>query len=146
MDFMTALDIGASALSAQRTYMNVISMNLANAKTTRTADGQGPYQRKSVALQTTPVESPFAKVMGNALDQDTNGVRVTGIVTDSRPPKKIYEPGHPDADQNGYVSYPDINVVEEMTNMIQVSRSFEANTTTINTLKAMYNKALEIGR
>ncbi len=146
MDFMSALDIGASGLSAQRTYMNVISMNLANAKTTRTAAGVGPYQRKSVALETTPVENPFTKAMKGALDADASGVRVTGVVNDSRPPKQVYEPGHPDADQNGYVSYPDINVVEEMANMIQVSRGFEASTTTISTLKAMYNKALEIGR
>jgi flagellar basal-body rod protein FlgC len=145
MDFMSALDIGGSALSAQRTYMNVISMNLANAKTTRTANGQGPYQRKSVAMESTPV-TPFGKAMNAALAQDLNGVRVTGIVNDSRPTKQVYEPGHPDADQNGYVQYPDINVVEEMTNMIQASRGYEANTTTISTVKAMYNKALEIGR
>lgn len=144
MDFMTALDIGGSALSAQRTYLNVVSMNLANAKTTRTADGQGPYQRRSVALQSTPVESPFSKAMRSALDKEINGVRVTGIVTDNRPTKQIYEPGHPDADANGYVQYPDINVVEEMTNMININRSYDANTTTINTIKAMYNKALTI--
>lgn len=146
MDFMTALDIGSSGLSAQRTYMNVISMNLANAKTTKTADGQGPYQRKSVAMQTTKLDNAFTKAMQSAMDQDLAGVRVTGIVNDNRPTKQIYEPGHPDADQNGYVQYPDINVVEEMTNMISASRSYEANTSTINTVKAMYNKALEIGR
>ncbi|MBI4804925.1 MAG: flagellar basal body rod protein FlgC [Desulfovibrio sp.] len=145
MDFMTALDIGGSALSAQRTYMNVIAMNLANAKTTRTANGEGPYQRKSVALESTQV-TPFGKAMNAALTQDLQGVRVTGIVNDNRPTKQVYEPGHPDADQNGYVQYPDINVVEEMTNMIQVSRSYEANTSTISTIKAMYNKALEISR
>ncbi|MFP5240013.1 MAG: flagellar basal body rod protein FlgC [Acidobacteriota bacterium] len=145
MDFLTALDVGGSALSAQRTYMNVISMNLANARTTRTADGQGPYQRKSVALESTRV-TPFGKAMDQALGQELQGVRVTGVVNDSRPPKQVYEPGHPDADQNGYVSYPDINVVEEMTNMIQATRSYEAETSTINTIKAMYNKALEINR
>jgi flagellar basal-body rod protein FlgC len=145
MDFMTALDIGGSALSAQRTYMNVIAMNLANAKTTRTADGEGPYQRKSVALESTRV-TPFGKAMNAALDQEMNGVRVTGVVNDTRPTRQVYEPGHPDADDNGYVQYPDINVVEEMTNMIQATRGYEANTTTITTLKAMYNKALEIGR
>ncbi|WP_243311063.1 flagellar basal body rod protein FlgC [Fundidesulfovibrio agrisoli] len=145
MDFLTALDVGGSALTAQRTYMNVISMNLANARTTRTADGQGPYQRKSVALESTRV-TPFGKAMDQALGQELQGVRVTGVVNDSRPAKQVYEPGHPDADQNGYVSYPDINVVEEMTNMIQATRSYEAETSTINTIKAMYNKALEMGR
>ena len=145
MDFMTALDIGGSALSAQRTYMNVVSMNLANAKTTRTADGQGPYQRKSVAMESTRA-TPFGQAMNDALGQELQGVRVTGIVNDSRPPRQVFEPGHPDADQNGYVQYPDINVVEEMTNMIQATRSYEASTTTITTIKAMYNKALEIAR
>ncbi|GAB6036705.1 flagellar basal body rod protein FlgC [Fundidesulfovibrio butyratiphilus] len=146
MDFMTALDIGASGLSAQRTYMNVVSMNLANAKTSKTMDGQGPYQRKSVAMKTTKLDNAFTKAMRSAMDDEMAGVRVTGIVNDTRPPKQVYEPGHPDADQNGYVQYPDINVVEEMTNMISASRSYEANTSTINTVKAMYNKALEIGR
>jgi len=145
MDYMTALDIGSSALSAQRTYMNVISMNLANAKTTRTMDGTGPYQRKSVALESTQA-TPFGKAMDAALTQELQGVRVTGIVTDSRPPKQVFEPGHPDADANGYVQYPDINVVEEMANMIQATRSFEAGTSSINTIKSMYAKALEIGR
>lgn len=145
MNFMTALDVGSSALSAQRTYMNVISMNLANVKTTQTADGRGPYQRKSVALQSTPA-TPFGKAMNSALEQDLQGVRVTGIVQDNRPTRQVYEPGHPDADKHGYVEYPDINVVEEMTNMIQATRSYEANATTINTIKGMYTKALEIGR
>jgi len=145
MDYMTALDIGSSALSAQRTYMNVISMNLANAKTTRTMDGTGPYQRKSVALESTQA-TPFGKAMNAALTQELQGVRVTGIVADSRPAKQVYEPGHPDADTNGYVQYPDINVVEEMANMIQATRGYEASTTSINTIKAMYTKALEIGR
>jgi flagellar basal-body rod protein FlgC len=147
IDFMSALDIGASALSAQRTYMNVVSMNLANARTTKTMDGNGPYQRKSVSLQTTPVgsTSPFAKAMNAALNNELSGVRVTGVVTDTRPPKQVFEPGSPDADSNGYVNYPDINVVEEMTNMINISRSYDANTTSINTVKAMYNRALTIG-
>ena len=145
MDFMTALDIGGSALTAQRTYMNVISMNLANAKTTRTADGQGPYQRKSVALESTKA-TPFGKAMNDALAQDLNGVRVTGIVTDSRPSKQVYEPGHPDADQNGYVNYPDINVVEEMTNMISASRSYQTNVEVMNTAKTMMLRTLQIGQ
>jgi len=146
MDFMSAFDIAGSALSAQRTYMNVIAMNLANAKTTSTADGPGPYQRKAVSLASTQL-TPFGKAMGDALSaEDAQGVRVTGIVADKRPPKRVYEPGHPDADKVGFVSYPDINVVEEMTNMIQATRGYEANTTTINTVKAMYNKALEIGK
>jgi flagellar basal-body rod protein FlgC len=145
MDFMTAFDIGASALSAERTHMNIISMNLANAKTTRTAEG-GAYRRKSVTLASTNVESPFDKAMRSALDQDLKGVRVVDIATDKREFKRVYEPGHPDADQEGYVSYPDINVVEEMTNMLATMRSYEASVASIDGVKTMFNKALEIAR
>jgi len=145
MDFMTAFDIGASALSAERTNMNIISMNLANVKTTRTAEG-GPYRRKSVTLSATSVDSPFSKAMRSSLDQDLKGVRVLDIATDTRPFKRVYEPGHPDADEEGYVSYPDINVVEEMTNMLATMRSYEASVASIDSIKNMFNKALELGR
>jgi flagellar basal-body rod protein FlgC len=144
MDMMTAFDIAASGMSAERTSMNVISMNLANAKTTRTATG-GPYQRKAVAIRQASVESPFASAMNSAMDEQLKGVKVAGIVTDNRPPRMVYEPGSPDADKNGYVSYPDINMVEEMTNMITTSRSYEANVASVNNVKSMYNKALTIG-
>ena len=145
MDFMTAIDIGASALKAERTHLNVISMNLANAKTTRTVDG-GPYRRKEVIFKETEVQSPFSKAMNSALDQEVKGVRVDSVQNDRRPLKQVYEPGHPDANAEGYVSYPDINVVEEMTNMLQAMRAYEANVSTITTSKSMYSKALEIGR
>jgi flagellar basal-body rod protein FlgC len=145
MDFMTAFDIASSALSAERTNMNIISMNLANAKTTRTTEG-GPYRRKSVTFAATPVESPFAKAMSSALDRELKGVRVLDIAIDKRPLKRVYEPGHPDADQEGYVFYPDINTVEEMTNMLASMRSYEASATSIENIKTMYTKALEIGR
>lgn len=145
MDFMTAIDVGASALKAERTHLNVISMNLANAKTTKTMDG-GPYRRKDVIFKETGIDSPFAKAMNSALDEEVKGVRVDSIQNDQRPLKKVYEPGHPDADKEGYVSYPDINVVEEMTNMLSAMRAYEANVSTITTSKSMFSKALEIGR
>jgi flagellar basal-body rod protein FlgC len=145
MDFMTAIDVGASALKAERTHLNVISMNLANAKTTRTVGG-GPYRRQEVIFKETEVDSHFSKAMTAALDQEVNGVRVESIQSDRRPLKQVYEPGHPDANEEGYVSYPDINVVEEMTNMLQAMRAYEANVSTITTSKNMFTKALEIGR
>jgi len=145
MDFMTAIDVGASALKAERTHLNVISMNLANAKTTRTADG-GPYRRKEVVFKETEVQSPFSKAMNSALDQDVKGVRVESVQNDRRPLKQVYEPGHPDADEEGYVSYPDINVVEEMTNMITTMRSYEANAQPIDAVKRMFTKASMIGK
>ncbi len=145
MDFMTALDIGASGLAAERTSINIISMNLANVNTTRTPEG-GPYRRKSVQLVATEVDSPFSKQMQTALDKELRGVRVQNIATDTRPFKMVYEPGHPDADADGMVKYPDINVVEEMVNLMTAQRGYEANVTTMETVKAMYNKALEIGK
>jgi len=145
MDFMTALDIGASALSAERTHMNIISMNLANAKTTRTPEG-GPYRRKTVILAAEQVDSPFSKQMQSALDRDLRGVRVMHVAQDKRPLKQVYEPGHPDANDEGYVFYPDINVVEEMAQMMTIQRNYEANVSTMDSIKTMYNKALELGR
>lgn len=145
MDFMTALDIGASALTADRTQMNLISMNLANVKTTRTAEG-GPYRRKTAVLAATDVDDPFSIHMRSALDRELKGVRVMGVATDARPLKAVYEPGHPDANAEGYVHYPDINVVEEMANLMTAQRNYEANVTTVDTVKSMYQKALEIGR
>lgn len=145
MDFMTALDIGSSGLKAQRAYLNVISMNMANAKTTRTPDG-GAYRRKSISMESSPVLSPFDNAMMDQKNRDLHGVAVRGIVTDDRPFRMKFEPGHPDANDQGYVAYPDINVIEEMTNMMNTQRSFEANVQSIQSVKQMFTKALLIGR
>ena len=145
MDFMTALDISASGLTAERTSINIISMNLANVKTTRTEYGT-PYRRKSVELAATPVDDSFSKQMQGALDRELRGVRVMNVVQDKRPFKMVYEPGHPDADSEGMVKYPDINVVEEMANLMTAQRNYEANVTTVDAVKGMFVKALDIGR
>lgn len=145
MDFITALDMGASALSAERTHINIISMNLANAKTTRTPDG-GPYRRRSVVMESTPVDGAFTEQMKGALDRELRGVRVQSVAVDQRPHKLVYEPGHPDANGDGYVAYPDINVVEEMAALMTAQRGYEANVTTVDAIKQMYTKALEINR
>ncbi|MDR2573523.1 MAG: flagellar basal body rod protein FlgC [Desulfovibrio sp.] len=145
MDFMTAFDISASGLSADRTRINTIAMNLANAKTTRTPEG-GPYRRRTVVQAAADVDDPFSVHMRSALDRELKGVRVLGISRDMRPLRQVYEPGHPDANADGYVFYPDINVVEEMANLMTAQRNYEANVTTAEAIKGMYNKALEIGR
>ncbi|WP_316899321.1 flagellar basal body rod protein FlgC [Pseudodesulfovibrio indicus] len=145
MDFMTAMDISASGLSAQRAQLNVISMNMANIQTTKTADG-GPYQRKSVSFEATPVYSPFDQAMHDQLNRNLEGVKVLGVTADRRPYKTVYDPNHPDANDQGYVTYPDINVVEEMTNMMQAMRGYEANVQTIESAKRMFQKALMIGQ
>ncbi|MEG6503008.1 MULTISPECIES: flagellar basal body rod protein FlgC [unclassified Desulfovibrio] len=145
MDFMTAFDISASGLAADRTRINTISMNLANAKTTRTPMG-GPYRRRSVVQQTADLDDPFSVHMRSALDRAVKGVRVMAVTMDNRPFKRVYEPGNPDANAEGYVLYPDINVVEEMANLMTAQRNFEANVTTVDAVKGMYIKALEIGK
>ena len=145
MDFMTAFDISASGLSADRTRINTISMNLANAKTTRTPQG-GPYRRRSVVQQTADVDDPFSIHMRSALDRAVQGVRVSAVTMDNRPFKRVYEPGNTDANAEGFVMYPDINVVEEMANLMTAQRNYEANVTTVDAVKGMFIKALDIGR
>jgi flagellar basal-body rod protein FlgC len=131
MSFFGSMNISASGLSAQRLRMDVISENIANVDTTRTANG-GPYLRKAALFQ---------EILENA-----RGVRVAEIATDNTPGQRVYEPGHPDADADGYVRMPNVNVTTEMVNMISASRSYEANITAMNSTKAMIAKTLEIGR
>jgi flagellar basal-body rod protein FlgC len=145
MDLLSAMNVSASGLSAERTHLNVISMNLANINTTETPGG-GAYKRKSVYYRSAPIEPPFEQPFKTALEKEIKGVKVAGVVTDQRPYKRVYDPGHPDADQEGYVNYPDINVMEEMTNLLTATRSYEANVSSIKAIKKMYSKALTIGR
>ena len=106
MDFMTALDIGASGMSADRTQLNVTAMNLANAKTTRMPGGNGPYVRKTVIKTTSDLDNRFGVHMRTELDREVKGVRVMGVALDNRPTRRVYEPGHPDANEEGFVEYP----------------------------------------
>ncbi len=145
MSFMTSLDIGASALSAERTHMNVISMNMANANTTRTPEG-GPYQRKTVEFRATPLETPFEQAMKTELERELRGVKAQRVLHDDRPFKMVHDPGHPDADEEGYVKKPDINVVEEMANMLTATRTYEANVSAVTNTQEMFNQALRIGQ
>ncbi|HHV29862.1 flagellar basal body rod protein FlgC [Acetivibrio mesophilus] len=147
MGYFSSLDISASALTAQRLRMDTISQNIANVNTTRTENGQ-PYRRKTVLFEEKSSSTPFSEYLAKSSKGDTagGGVRVTGIVEDRSPFKRVYDPGHPDADQEGYVSMPNVDVITEMVNMISATRAYEANVTSINTSKSMAMKALEIGR
>ena len=145
MNFLDALKTSASGLSAQRMRMNLISSNLANVNTTRTSQG-GPYKRKDAVFAAVPQENQFAHTLARQLDPGVSDVRVTEIREDNRPVITKYDPGHPDADENGYVALPNINVVEEMVNMISASRSYEANVTAVQSSKDMASSALDIGR
>lgn len=145
MDFESAMKISASGLSAQRTWMNVLSSNLANAHTTRTASGK-PYQRLTPIYESAEATSEFGQIMQEEAMEHLKTVRVAEIVTDGRDFKKVYDPGHPDADSEGMVSMPNINTVEEMANMVMATRSYEANLTALNNSKQMALKAIELGK
>jgi flagellar basal-body rod protein FlgC len=145
MDFLTALKISSSALSSQRMRMDVISSNLANINTTRTPGG-GPYRRRDVVFASQGVTTDFGETLENENEKHLRKVEVVDIAVDSRPPKMIYDPRHPDANAQGYVGMPDINVIEEMVNVLSATRSYEANVAVINATKSMVNKTLEIGR
>ena len=146
MDFFTAMTVSSSALTAERTRMNLISSNLANASTTRTAEG-GPYRRKDAVFATAqPTAESFRTALQKASRRTPPGVEVVEIVEDRNPPRLQYDPSHPDADPQGYVAMPNVNVVEEMADMIVTTRAYEANVTAMQAAKSMALKTLEIGR
>ena len=141
MNLITAIDVNASGLTAQRKRVEVSSSNLANSQTTRTAEG-GPYRRKDVVFTT----DSFDETLNIVMDSGVAGVEVSQVVEDPRPFDRRYEPGHPDADAEGYVAYPNVNVMEEMANLVEGSRSYEANLAAISIVKTMINRTLELGR
>ncbi len=143
MDFLTTLHISGTGLTAQRTAMNVIATNLANVNTTRTPEGI-PYRRRVAILATQPLDD-FDSVL-NAQTEALSGVRVREIAEEASPFRQVYNPGHPDANEMGYVSYPNVNVVTETTDLMMARRSYEANVTAISAAKRMALKALEIGK
>ncbi len=145
MDFFDAIQTSASGLSAQRLRMNLISANLANIKTTRTAQG-GPYRRREAVFAARPMAASFKDILAGQRENQLAGVQVDRIVQDLTPPVMKHDPGHPDADSNGYVAMPNINLMEEMVNMISASRSYEANVIALKSSKEMALKALEIGK
>lgn len=140
MRLLSSMAISASGLTAERLRMDLIASNLANINTTRTPEG-GPYRRK-VAV--------FAEKLDQAIQGSKNfrgkGVQVAAIAEDQSPPKLVYDPSHPDANEQGYVEMPNINIVTEMVDLITATRSYEANVTALNAAKSMALKALEIGR
>ncbi len=145
MSFFKAMDISSSGLAAQRERMNILSANLANAQTTRSDDG-GPYKRRDVVFSAVPTGTKFEDYLNGPMGSELRKVQVTQIHKDTAPPRRVFDPTHPDHDADGYVSMPNIQVMTEMVNMIAATRAFEANTTALNDEKQMAMKALEIGR
>lgn len=149
MKMTAGFDISATALTAQRMRMDVISSNIANAETTRGSFVNGkfePYKRKMVVME--PMQQSFSSMLVNEMgNQGTaRGVKVAKIQEDQTPSKLVYNPTHPDADGNGYVHMPNVDMAKEMVDMISAMRSYESNVTALNATKAMFIKALEIGR
>lgn len=144
MDFNTGFNISSSGMRAQRIRMNTINSNIANINTTRTPEG-GPYRRKDVVMESLPEAKSFGEMLLTDPEKSMNRVQVTDIHVDRGEPLLKYEPDHVDADENGYVAYPNINLMDEMANMIQATRSYEANVSSLNATKDMAMSALNIG-
>ncbi len=143
MGILDILRISSSALNAERTRMETIASNLANIHTTRTDEG-GPYKKKEVVFTTTNVSE--GKGFGRMLSERIDGVKVEEIAESPKAFERIHDPGHPDADKDGFVTYPNVNLMEEMTDMIAATRAYEANLSVVNTTKQMFLKSLEIGK
>jgi len=146
------MNISATGLTAQRLRMDTIAENIANVNTTRTADG-GPYQRKTVLFEEIRDNEPFSIAFNNIFGNGQTvpapqgmGVRVVSVVEDESPGLLRYDPTHPDADEEGYVRLPNVNIVEEMVNMIAASRSYEANLTAMASARTLTQRTLEIGQ
>lgn len=147
MSMFSAFNISASGLTAQRYRMDVISENVANASTTRTEDGT-PYRRKAVTFAQKGNQTSFSRVLGNiSSGYSGQGVKVASVFEDTETEMNmVYDPSHPDADENGYVTYPNVNIIMEMTNLIDASRAYEANSTAFNASKSIALKGLEMNQ
>lgn len=143
MGMFNAMRISTSGLSAERLRMDTISSNITNSKTTRTENG-GPYKRK-IALFQENLDDEMKKI-SNPLEFNGKGIKAVGIIEDNSPFKKVYNPAHPDAGDDGYVEMPNVDYINEFIDLMASARAFEANVTAINIEKGMYMKALEIGR
>ena len=145
MSLFAALSVSASGMSAQRTRAELLTENLANSETTRTAEG-GPYRRKDAVFETQPQTSPFSSMFQSELSSGMTGVQVSEVVQDSSPPDKRYIPGHPDADAKGYVSFPHINPAEDMVDLLSSARGYEANVAAMGAVKEMISRSIDLLR
>ncbi|MDJ0765622.1 MAG: flagellar basal body rod protein FlgC [Myxococcota bacterium] len=144
MNLFSAMEIISTGLSAQRARLNITASNLANASTTRTVEG-GPYRRKDPVFVTESINRRFPEMLDDAIARQAHGVRVSEIVEDNMPPRMVHDPGHPDANAEGFVAYPNVSTVEEMVNMIMASRAYDAGVTATRTVMGMGRSALRIG-
>ena len=149
MSFLSSFDISASGMTAERQRLDIASENIANSNTTRTASGEGPYRRKMVVLQEVPSTTTSFRSRFNSLLNRTaskGGVRVTEIVEDQRDLQPVYNPDHPDANEEGYVMMPNVDLVKETVDGMSATRSYEANITAFNAMTVMAQRAIDIGK
>ena len=144
MSAFSGMNISASGMTAQRLRMDIISQNIANVSTTRDENGN-PYRRKAVVFSEKDA-TPFQEIFMRTAGVIGSGVKVSRIIEDNKAMRKVFDPTHPDSDKDGYVTYPNVNIVQEMTDLIDASRSYEANVTAFNSTKNMALKGLEVGR
>ena len=145
MNLFSVLSVSASGMEAQRTRAGLLVENLANSETTRTPDG-GPYRRKDAVFTSSPRTSPFASVFQSELGNSVTGVRISEVIEDTREPEKRYVPGHPDADENGYVGFPRVNPAEDMVDLLGASRGYQANVSAMAAIKDMIHRSIDILR
>jgi len=143
MSLFSAIGVSASGLDAQRTRAELLTQNLANAETTRTPEG-GAYRRKDAVFSAEPIGETFESAFSSALEP--TGVSVSDIITDTRDPERRFQPGHPDADKDGYVAFPRVNPSDEMVDLLNTSRSFQANVSAMTAVKDMINKSIDLLR
>jgi flagellar basal-body rod protein FlgC len=143
VSLFSSLSVSASGMAAQRARAELLVENMANAETTRTPDG-GPYRRKDLILESQQVSSPFSSVLQNEMDGTTMGVMVSDVLVDQSDPEKRYMPGHPDADKDGYVSFPKINPAEDMVDLVDTSRNYESNVSAISAVKDMIQQSISL--
>ena len=145
MSLFNSLSVSASGMTAQRQRAEVLVENIANADTTRTANG-GPYRRQDVVFASQPVGQPFSSVLQAQMDNQPQGVAISQIVVDQSEPDRRYLPGHPDADKDGYVLFPKMNPAEDMVDLMGASRSYQANVSAISAVKEMINRSMDLFR
>ncbi|MGE5569808.1 MAG: flagellar basal body rod protein FlgC [Rhodospirillales bacterium] len=145
MSLFSLLSVSASGMAAQRTRAGLLVENLANAETTRTPEG-GPYRRKDAVFTSQPTDSPFASVFRAELGELGTGVAVAEVVEDTRPPERRYLPGHPDADADGYVAFPNVNPAEDMVDLMSATRGYQANVAAMSAVKDMIHRSIDLLR
>jgi flagellar basal-body rod protein FlgC len=145
MSLFNSLSVSASGMTAERQRAEVLVENIANADTTRTATG-GPYKRQDVVFQSQDVTSPFSSVFDAQMTSQGAGVGISQVITDQSEPDKRYMPGHPDADKDGYVSFPKVNPAEDMVDLLGASRSYQANVSAISAVKDMIQRSIDLFR